>query len=201
MPPQKTALAAIPLPFIAGERISSSSFPPKVMTVVRFIHVLLVCLGAVVCVSGARAADLDPPSGPVVLTITGNIAHADASGAVRFDLAALRAFPQHEVRTSTAWTDGVSTFSGPLLCDLLDAVGADGAVLHARALNDYAAEIPVDDCRRYPVILALERDGEALSRRDKGPIWIVYPQDTYPELRSTATYYRWVWQLSRLEVR
>jgi hypothetical protein len=54
----------------------------------------------------------------------------------------------------------VSVFEGPLLCDLLERVGADGTVLQARALNDYVVEIPIGDCERYPVILALTRDGE-----------------------------------------
>lgn len=164
-------------------------------------HLVLACLATVLAVSAPKAAGLEPPAGPVVLTISGNVARTNADGAARFDMAALKAFPQHTIRTSTAWTDGVSRFVGPQLCDVLDAVGADGTMLHARALNDYQAEVPIADCRRYPVILALEQDGQPLSRRDKGPIWIVYPQDAHPELRSTATYYRWVWQLSHLEVR
>jgi len=172
-----------------------------VSTVRGLVFIVAICVGTVLAGQAARAAALEPPRGPVVLTITGQIAHANAEGAARFDLDGLKAFPQHRLRTATPWTDGTSEFSGPLLCEVLDAVGARGRVLHARALNDYTAEIPIRDCRDYPVVLALERDGSPLSRRDKGPIWIVYPQDDYPELRSTATYYRWVWQLSHLEVR
>jgi hypothetical protein len=49
-------------------------------------------------------------------------------------------------------------------------------------------------------ILALKRDGETLSRRDKGPIWIVYPRDDFPELQLETINARWVWQLIELEV-
>jgi hypothetical protein len=95
----------------------------------------------------------------------------------------------------------VSAFEGPLLCDLLERLGADGTVLRAKALNDYAVDIPAEDCERYPVILALTRDGKDLSRRDMGPIWIVYPRDDHPELQLETINARWVWQLTELEVR
>ena len=137
-----------------------------------------------------------------LLVVTGRIAPPAASeGGARFDRQALETLPQHETRTSTPWTDGVSAFEGPLLCDLLAKVGAEGTMLRAKALNDYAVDIPVEDCERYPVILALKRDGQALSRRDKGPIWIVYPRDDYPELQLETINARWVWQLIELEVK
>ena len=137
-----------------------------------------------------------------LLEVTGHIADAmDGGGGARFDRQALEAMPQHRITTSTPWTDGVSVFEGPLLCDLLEMVGAKGTVLQARALNDYAVEIPISDCERYPVILALARDGERLSRRDMGPIWIVYPRDDFPELQLETVNARWIWQLTELEVR
>ena len=144
---------------------------------------------------------LPPPTGAVVLTVTGRISHTTSGNRAEFDRAALESLGLHQARTSTAWTDGVSIFEGPLLCDLLGRVGATGTMLLAQALNDYTVEIPVDDCRKYPVILALRRDGNDLQRRDKGPIWIVYPRDAYPELRSEQVNTRWIWQLNRLEVR
>lgn len=144
---------------------------------------------------------LPPPAGAVLLTVTGRITNANSDNRAQFDRVALEAFGLHQTRTSTAWTDGVSTFEGPLLCDLLHRVGATGTRLFAQALNDYTVEIPIDDCRKYPVILALKRDGRELQRRDKGPIWIVYPRDDYPELRSEQVNNRWVWQLDRLDVR
>jgi hypothetical protein len=158
---------------------------------------LLVLVGAV----AARAGALPPPRGEVLLTVTGRIEHTTAPGRAEFDRAMLEALGLHTVRTSTVWTDGVLAFEGPLLCDVLDRVGASGKTLVARALNDYWVEIPVEDCRRFPVLLALKRDGRELQRRDKGPIWIVYPRDAHAELRSQEVNTRWIWQLDRLEVR
>ncbi len=154
----------------------------------------------VLALAGATppAAEGLAPHGPFILTVSGAI---DAPSPVRFDLAMLRVLPGHTIRTTSPWTDGVATFRGPLLRTVLAAVGARGTTITARALNDYAAAIPIADARRYPVLLALTRDGEPLSRRDKGPIWIVYPQDSYPELKTPVVHQRWVWQLHRLEVR
>jgi hypothetical protein len=45
------------------------------------------------------------------------------------------------------------------------------------------------------------RDGARLSRRDMGPIWIVYPRDEFPELQLETVNARWIWQLTELEVR
>jgi hypothetical protein len=159
---------------------------------------LLVLLASVDILSGEPLA---PPTGAVLLTVTGRISNTSSVNRAEFDRAALEALGIHQTRTSTAWTDGVSAFEGPLLCDLLSRVGATGTRLFAQALNDYTVEIPIDDCRKFPIILALKRDGRDLQRRDKGPIWIVYPRDDYPELRSEQINNRWVWQLERLDVR
>ena len=51
------------------------------------------------------------------------------------------------------------------------------------------------------MVLALKRNGEYLSVRDKGPLFIVYPYDTNVELRSPRYYGRSAWQLASLIVR
>lgn len=166
------------------------------------LFALALALVAATSVLLAAGAAMAAGESETLLVVTGRIALPGAAGgAARFDREALEALPQHEIRTSTPWTDGVSTFEGPLLCDLLAGLGANGTELRARALNDYVVDIPTADCHRYPVILALKRGGKPLSRRDMGPIWIVYPRDDFPELRLETINARWVWQLIELEVR
>lgn len=159
----------------------------------RLFAFAFALLAAVLLAPRVAVGDSD-----TLLVVTGQMS---PEGPARFDREALRDLPQHRITTSTPWTDGVSVFEGPLLCDVLERVGADGTMLRARAINDYLVDIPMSDCERYPVILALERDGEALSRRDMGPIWIVYPRDDFPELDLETINARWVWQLSEIEVR
>ena len=63
------------------------------------------------------------------------------------------------------------------------------------ALNDYRVRIPIADFRRWPVMLALKMNGQYMSVRDKGPIWVVYPNHLDPELGQDAYQARWIWQL------
>ncbi len=133
-----------------------------------------------------------------ILLITGAVSQ---EAPVSFTRADLEALPQHVIETQTVVTDGVRRFEGPLMRDLLAHVGADGDEIVALALNDYEITIPMADFIDYDVVAALTMDGERLSPRDRGPIWIVYPRDDHPALQDIRYDYRWVWQLASLEVR
>jgi hypothetical protein len=87
------------------------------------------------------------------------------------------------------------------LAKLMDLVGAHGEKVVAVALNDYSGELPIEDLAKYGVILALKRDGQYMPVRDKGPLFIVYPYDSAPELKSQKFYSRSVWQVARLVVK
>lgn len=121
-------------------------------------------------------------------------------GSVTLDQTALDALPIFTIETSTVVTDGVHSFSGFLMRDVLDLVGATGEHVSAIALNDYAVEIPITDFYDYDVIVATHMDGAPLTRADKGPLWIVYPRDDHPALQDIRYDYRWVWQLYQLDV-
>jgi hypothetical protein len=84
---------------------------------------------------------------------------------------------------------------------LLDRLGASGSRLIAVALNDYSAELPIDDIRKHDVLLALKRNGEYMPVQNKGPIFIVYNFDSNPELKNQKFYSRSVWHIAKLEVR
>ena len=160
------------------------------------IGLLLSCCLAMAA-SKVAASSLPSPQGRVVLTVTGALTNRNTADAAEFDLAMLEQLPQHKLTTTTPWTEGPQTFRGVLLRDLLAAVGARGQTLMARALNDYAIEFPAADGTSYEVLLALRHNGEPMSVRDKGPIWVVYPDDTgLSQARD-----RMIWQLRSLAVR
>lgn len=171
---------------------------------VRSLHLgiaLLALWAAAVAVPPAVADDrLPQPKGPVVLSISGDIARTTDGTHALFDVAMLQALGMVTVRTRTPWTEGVSEFEGVLLRDVLRLVGASGETIHASALNDYMAEIPPADVAQHDVILALKKDGEYLTVRNMGPILVLYPFDSDPALQTEAIYTRSVWQLARLEV-
>jgi hypothetical protein len=132
----------------------------------------------------------------VVLTLTG----ARLESEIALTRADLLDLPQHQLETATSVTAGRATFEGFLIRDLLESHQADGDIVIARALNDYQMEIPLSDFTRFDVLGALSMDGAALSPRDKGPIWIVYPRDDHAELQDIRYDTRWVWQLVSLHV-
>lgn len=121
-------------------------------------------------------------------------------GAVVMDMAAIEALPQVSFKTSTVWTDGQHEFSGPTLASVLETVGVTGTVIHARALNDYVIEIPVDTVEAGAPIIATRIDGEPFSRREKGPLWIIYPYDSDARFQTESVYGRSIWQLTELRV-
>ncbi|WP_141246915.1 molybdopterin-dependent oxidoreductase [Halomonas salipaludis] len=138
---------------------------------------------------------LPSPQGEVILTVSGNIAHTNVGDEAHFDIDMLRSLPARVIETHTPWTDGPNVFEGPLARALLEAVGADSESVRVRALNDFAADIPVDNFHDYDVILALTRNGEPMPIRDYGPIFVLYPFDDHPELHNETIRFRSVWQV------
>ena len=143
---------------------------------------------------------LPSPQGSVILEITGKITKTNGMGKAQFDHDMLAALGFSELTTSTPWTEGVPVFTGIQMSTLLDYVGAEGDSIHAIALNDYKAEIPLSDFDKYPVMLASTMNGKRLRVRDKGPLWIVYPFDQFEELAGAETRSKCVWQLKELQV-
>jgi len=139
--------------------------------------------------------------GAVVLSIGGRIEKANAADRRDFTMADLAALPQHSYSVHTPWYKEPRSFSGPLLRDVLAAAGANGTELTAIALNDYKVTLPVEDTRRWRVLLATARDGQPMTVREKGPLFIIYPYDESPELRSSTYYARSAWQLRYIDVK
>jgi hypothetical protein len=146
------------------------------------------------------AAALQPATGKVILTITGNVAEKNTAGAAVFDLAMLEKLPQRSFTTMTPWDKQAIKFTGPLLRDVLAAAKATGTTVKAMALNDYQSSIPLDDAQKFDVILAHKMNDADIPVKTKGPLFIVYPYDTKPELRSATYYERSAWQLKSLTI-
>lgn len=119
---------------------------------------------------------------------------------VVLDMAAIEALPQLSFETSTVWTDGVHEFTGPTLASVLEATGAVGTMIRARAVNNYVIEIPVDSIEDTAPIIATRIDGQPFARREKGPLWIIYPFDSDARFQSESVYSRSIWQLVELTV-
>ncbi len=118
-----------------------------------------------------------------------------------YTLEDLLSMPQTTVVTKNDYVDDATAFQGPSLRSILTEMDLDrNANLKMVALNDFVSEVPAKDAFTYDVILAVLRDGEVMSVRDKGPIWVIYPMDEHPELQDDVFNSRLVWQLKSISV-
>ncbi len=153
----------------------------------------------IIAASGARAQQPTEAAAeaPVILSINGGVRDGTTYHLSRAELERL---PRSAVRTATPWHDGVQLFEGVSLSDLMAHVGARGSVLKITALNAYLTEIPVTDAARHKPILAYLRNAAPMPVRDKGPLFIVYPYDSDPALRSEVFHSRSAWQVRAITI-
>ena len=175
----------------------------------RFV-LALVTVWQLAAPVAADAADLIEPTGPAVLTIVGAIEASnrgpyDANEdkffgyheytfdkAVAFDVAMLEALGMQTAEIGYEGWPAPIRFEGPLLSDLLDAVGAHGSTVTAVALDGYAERIEGSEIAAYRWILATRRNGDFMAIGGHGPTWLVY--DRGPDHRYTEDdEARWPW--------
>jgi hypothetical protein len=137
------------------------------------------------------------------LTISGKIKRfTDAKRKVYvFSETDLINLPPTKIRTSSVWTP-VSDWTGPSLKSILDKVGVEQSAtkLHPIALDEFASTIPLQDIGKYEPVVAHSRDGKRLLDAKYGPMFIVYPRDSHPELQNPTAETKFVWALCKIEV-
>ncbi|WP_434669674.1 molybdopterin-dependent oxidoreductase [Klebsiella sp. B345] len=161
----------------------------------RLLFAVLFC---VMAMPNAFAEKLPAPTGKPVLTISGLIGNTNAGDTAVFDRDMLEKLGMETIVTTTPWYSGKVRFDGISLKKLMDLVGAKGDTAKVIALNDYTTTVPLEDFRKFPTILALKMNGEYMQIRDKGPLFIVYPYDSQPELQNQIYYSRSAWQVSKI---
>ncbi|MFM2484855.1 molybdopterin-binding oxidoreductase [Celerinatantimonas yamalensis] len=139
-------------------------------------------------------------SAPVVLTISGHIQAKNGSHRVDFTVADLQKLPQQRYRTLNPWVSTPHTYQGPRLTDLLKRVGAHSQKLTLVALNDYRLDLNLTDIRKYQPIVAWSDNGQQMSLREHGPLWLMLPVSQYSELKASRYNQYMIWQLRQIIV-
>ncbi len=143
----------------------------------------------------AAAAPAREEADLVIVDANGNVVRS-------YTLDELAALPQHRIVTGNEFVEGKVAFEGPRVRDVLKDAGIrPGKRMTFVAIDDYKVQIPSEELAKYDPILALKADGRWLSRRTKGPIWMIYPMDDFPELQDPVFNSRLIWQLARIENR
>lgn len=163
------------------------------------VHGLRAIAFGCLLAGSAWADDLATPTGEVILTVSGAIDVKNVADSAELDMELLANLGSIEVQTSTIWSEGVHSYTGVPLKTLIDKLGVSGTSIKLTAINDYMVEVPVTDAIDGGPILAYLMDGQPMSVRDKGPVWLIYPFDSNPEYRSEVYYSRSIWQLNRIE--
>ena len=162
---------------------------------------LLGALAATPALPALAQAPLRLPQDAPMLTVSGRIGQRNQGAAAVFDRRMLEDLGTASFTTTTPWYEGPVRFDGVPMQHLMRAVGAVGETVTAIALNDYSTDIPVADFARFGVLLAMMRDGRPMRPNDKGPLFIVYPYDSNPELKARQYYSRSAWSVAQLIVK
>ncbi|RBH50599.1 oxidoreductase, partial [Pseudomonas sp. MWU13-2860] len=141
---------------------------------------------------GCRAGD-----DPVLLVVSGKFSHCTepARGGYEFAERALMALPQTSLVPATSWRP-TAIFSGPLVRDILNKVGAYGHQAQFVALNDYTYSIPVSELVKYRAILARRFNQQPMNVARYGPLWLMYPLEQRPDsAKGPALAAKLIWQI------
>ncbi len=173
----------------------------RVINMQLFTRTTLPALFAIGLVNSLNAFEMRDPKGEIVLTVKGAIEQTNSDDkTAEFDMEMLKEFEPVTFTTNTIWTEGEQEFTGVLLKDLYDAVGVLGEEIQAYALDDYIVDLLTDDAAEDGPIIAYLQNGEEMSIRDKGPLWIMYPFDDNPDYQTEIFYATSIWQLVTLDV-
>ncbi len=120
---------------------------------------------------------------------------------ITLDEAALAALPQVEFETATPWTLGTHRYRGPTLKSVLAAQQVDSAsAIDVAALNGYQQRVDLSLFAKVPLTLVRYQDDKPLTRRNKGPLWLLAPLSAHPDMDVSAIHNNMVWQVIRIEV-
>lgn len=108
---------------------------------------------------------------------------------------ALLELPQVSFSTTSIWTEGVNTYSGPSLKTVLAQAGINGGTIELTAVNDYTVVVDYNTLDDDAPIIANRINDQAFSRREKGPLWVVYPYDSDDSYKTEQIYSNSIWQL------
>ena len=180
----------------------------------RALIALLILLGALPALAGDEAP---APRDMVLLTVSGMIGKTnrgpldpkrdsmlalqkmDFKNAFAFDRAMLLALPQGTVTIQPPEFEKPTSFSGPLLREVLGYLEAGKARTSFVAMNGYTGWLDPDDINSSDWILALSADGVPLGLGQQGPIWLLNTRP--PDFKPNDEHHgHWVWAVFYMRI-
>jgi hypothetical protein len=186
---------------------------------VTAMKAILVALLGMLCAPVAHAADqIETPKEAVILTVGGDIAVTNREPfdpdrdsllnrykvaferGFAFDRPMLVRLKQGSVTVQPPEYAAPANFTGPLLKEVLAAVGAaSGKKLTILAVNGYEGWLAPEEIEASDWILALEMNGAPLGLGQQGPLWLLNTR-AQGEKASDDRRGHWVWAVMYLRV-
>jgi hypothetical protein len=190
---------------------SLSKFSPRILGIMLITLVVSACAPAApptpvyqrVTDAKLKAGQAIPaPTGDVIVTVTGKIGTKNTADSIQMDLPTIESVGLVDLKVKDPFDNVPRVFRGVVMSDLLDLWKVDAAAttLGITALNDYKVDVPISDLRKYPVIFALQQDGQYMPVSTRGPAMLVYPYDNFQFDPKKYNDY-WIWQIKSIEVK
>ena len=147
----------------------------------------------------ARAGEND-----ILVKISGKITNFNSSDnkSLNFSFNDLADIGDHTIKSSNKYVKPPSEYTRPLVRDILSKAGVDSKATTAiiSASDGYVVKIPLEDFKKWDVVMAHTVNGVRLTRKTSGPLWNAYPVDKHQELQNDQTYAKMVWNLTKIKI-
>ncbi|GHA29519.1 molybdopterin-binding protein [Oceanisphaera arctica] len=140
---------------------------------------------------------------PVVLTLYGDIQLDDRQyDRLDFTLSELQALPQADITTAHPWVTQAHHYHGVDLNRLMARLFGHRRVvsLYLEALNGFSVAVDWPQISPFSPIIAWQEDERLMSRRNKGPLWLMLPYDRVPKVQQADFLHFMAWQLRVIRV-
>mgnify|MGYP002682763373 FL=1 len=157
---------------------------------------ILALAGTVYCLAAAK------PAGKVVLTVTGAITETNSDKGFELDMAMLEGIGTKLYEGTDPWL-GKKKYTGVVIADILKFAGApkDVAEVIVIAKDGKKVTLKAEDVDKYAIMLATQDAGKAIGSGLGGPVKLVFPYTTHPELEKMYPKDDWNWFVVTLEVK
>lgn len=140
---------------------------------------------------------------PVILSVYGDMERDQQSyHRLDFTLSELQALTQTELTTSHPWSKQAQQYRGIDLTALLELLFVKQQIksLSLEGLNGFVMALEWSQINGYSPMLAWQENGQIMSRRNKGPLWLMLPFDQVSPIKQADFIHYMVWQLRSIRV-
>ena len=91
-------------------------------------------------------------------------------------------------------------FTGISVSSLIQSLGIPNYITEITFVcyDAYKVTVRVEDLLKYPIILAVAKDGQPIPREQGGPIYLIFPYTQYPEIRKNYDEGMWAFYVTHV---